>query len=92
MIFLHLLENNSNQHEYIVSELLTQKGIQSKINGDLSLISRILKKNEKKGYIYRALKKIENKKRKQNAFFLTNDGVKVAVELKKRIKIGIGKR
>ena len=86
LIFLHLLENNSNQHRYIVSELLTQKGIQSKINCDLSLISRILKKNEKKGYIYRSLKKIKNKKRKQNAFFLTNDGVKVAMELKKELR------
>ena len=85
LIFLHLLENNSNQHRYIVSELLTQKGIQSKINCDLSLISRILKKNEKKGYIYRSLKKIKNKKRKQNAFYLSDEGMERAEELHNRI-------
>jgi hypothetical protein len=49
----------------------------------LGLISRLICKNEKKGYIYRELLKVENKKRKQNAFFLTNKGIKLATELTK---------
>ena len=56
--------------KYAVPELLTEQGIQSVLNCDLGLISRILKKNEKKGYIYRTKSKIENKKRIQTVFFL----------------------
>jgi DNA-binding PadR family transcriptional regulator len=82
---LHLLHNNQNQEKYIVSEIITQKGIQSEINCGLGYISRILKKNEEDGYIYRTLMKIENKKRKQYAFFLTEEGLRFAEELRMKV-------
>jgi DNA-binding PadR family transcriptional regulator len=62
--------------------LITEQGIKSSLDCDLSLVSRLLKKNEKKGYLSRELMKVENKKRKQNAFFLTEKGEKVALEIK----------
>jgi hypothetical protein len=43
----------------------------------------MLKKNEERGYIYRKLLKIENKKRKQYTFFLTAEGLRIAKELSK---------
>jgi hypothetical protein len=81
MLFLHLLNQNHNRDHYIVSESITEKGITNALECDMSLISRLLNKNEKKGYIYRMLAKVENKKRKQNAFFLTDDGIRIALEL-----------
>jgi DNA-binding MarR family transcriptional regulator len=61
--------------------LFRKEGIRIALDCDLSLISRLLKKNEKEGYIYRMLMKIKNKKRKQNAFFLTEKGLNLAEEL-----------
>jgi DNA-binding MarR family transcriptional regulator len=83
LIFLHLLNYQNHRDHYVVPELITEKGIQSVVDCDLSLISRLLKKNEKRGYIYRTLSKVESKKRKQNAFFLTEEGIKIALELTK---------
>jgi len=80
LFFLHLLENH-NQGKYIVTEAITEKGIQKKLNCDIGLISRIIKKNEEEGYIYRKIMKIENKKRKQNAIFLSDEGIERAKEL-----------
>jgi DNA-binding PadR family transcriptional regulator len=82
-ILLHLLENNFDQDEYIVLDSITEKGIQSSINCGLGYISRILKKNEEQGYIFRKLMRIENGKRKQYAFFLTKEGLKLAEKLRK---------
>ncbi len=81
LLFMHLLRNNHYRGHYIVPEVITEKGIKCALGCDLSLISRLLKKNEEKGYIYRVLSKVENKKRKQNAFFLTEEGVRIAREL-----------
>ena len=81
LLFLHLLKNNHHQDRYVVSEIITEKGIHEALDCDLGLISRILKKNEEKGWIYQSLLKIENKKRKQNAFFLTKEGLEIALEL-----------
>ena len=83
LLFLHLLKNNHLRGKYMVSELFTQQGIQSILECDLSLVSRLLKKNEEEGYIHRSLLKIENKKRRQNAYFLTDEGIKFAMDLSK---------
>jgi DNA-binding MarR family transcriptional regulator len=83
LLFLHLLQNNHLRDNYIVTDLFTQRGIQSVLECDLSLISRLLKKNEEEGYIIKALLKIENKKRKQNAYFLTDEGIEFAMGLSK---------
>jgi len=85
LTFLHLLDNYHYREGPIVPKSLTQKGIQNKVNCDLSVISRILKKNEEKGYIYPVLMKIENVKRKQNAYFLSDEGLKIAENLRKKI-------
>jgi hypothetical protein len=42
----------------------------------------MLKKKEDDGYIYHQMSLIENKKRKQYVYFLTNEGVNFAKELK----------
>lgn len=83
LLFIHLLENNHHRNRYVVSELITEKGIRMALECDISLISRLLKKNEQQGYIYRLLSKVENKKRKQNAFFLTEKGLDLASEIYK---------
>ena len=75
------MDNQNEKDKYIVSFLITQQGIRNVLDCDLSLISRLLDKNEKMGYIYRTLSKIENKKRKQNVFSLTEEGLKIAFEI-----------
>jgi DNA-binding MarR family transcriptional regulator len=90
LLFIHLLSHNRFRDHYVVSESITEQGIRSALDCDLSLISRILKRNEEKGYIFRSLSKVENKKRKQNAFFLTDEGVRIALELKEtKSKLGV---
>jgi DNA-binding PadR family transcriptional regulator len=84
LIFLHLLINN-NQDKYIVTEMITEKGIQRELNCAIGFISRILTKNEEDGFIYRKLMKIEKIKRKRHAFYLTNEGLERAEELRKKI-------
>lgn len=54
------------------------------INCSLCYISRILKKIEEEGYVYRRLMRIENKKRKHNAFFLTDKGFKLAEKIREK--------
>ncbi|UCH88757.1 MAG: hypothetical protein JSV49_11010 [Thermoplasmata archaeon] len=84
LLFLHLLKNNRQRDNYIVTESLTQKGIQKELKCGLGLISRILIKNEKEDYICRKKLRIEDKKRKQNVYFLTDEGLKIAKELEKK--------
>jgi DNA-binding MarR family transcriptional regulator len=84
LFFLHLLENH-NQSKYIATESITETGIQKKLNCDIGLISRIIKKNEEEGYIYRKVMKIKNKKRKQNAIFLSDEGMERAKDLQNNI-------
>ena len=86
MLFLYLLNYNYLRDNYIVPDIITEQGIQKSLNCDLGLISRILNKNEKKGYITRSLLKISNKKRKQYAFFLTKEGLDFALGLKRELK------
>ena len=93
LLFLHLLNNIRYRNHYVVSESITEQGIRSAIDCDLSLISRILQRNEEKGYISRTLSKVESKKRKQNAFFLTDEGVRIALELKEaKSKLGVNSK
>ena len=82
-LLLHLLDYKDQQNKYAVSELITEEGIQRALGCDLSLISRLLMKNENEGYTYRKLLKIKNKKRKQYAFFLTDKGIELALNIGK---------
>lgn len=81
LILVHLLINNHDQDDYIVKESITEQGIQREVNCDLSYISRLLKDNERNGYLYRKKLNINTKKRKQNAFFLTEKGKKIAKDI-----------
>ena len=53
LLFLHLLNFKYNREDYVVSDMITERGIQAAIECDLSYVSRLLKKNEKKGFIHR---------------------------------------
>jgi len=81
ILFLHLLDFKYNKDDYIVSNMITQQGIQSVLDCDKGYISRILNKNKKKGYIRCSKKKIENKLRIQNAYFLTQKGEQRALKI-----------
>jgi len=87
LIILHLENNYQNPENYFVSILLTEEGIQSEIGCSLCYISRILKKLEKEGYVYRKIMKIENTKRKHYVFFLTDKGFKLAEKIREKIRI-----
>ncbi len=91
LIFLHLLDNN-DQSKYIVNELITEKGIQKELDCSLSYVSRILKKLEEEGYVYRRLMRIENKKQKQKAVYLTDEGLKLAEKIREKNSEWIEKR
>ena len=82
LILLHLLEYNHLKGDFVVPESLTEKGLQRILNCNLGHICRTLKKNENKGYLYRTLMHVENKKRKLFVFFLTPKEIKVAEELR----------
>jgi DNA-binding MarR family transcriptional regulator len=86
------LDNKCNHDDYIFSDSITEKGIQSLMNCSLSYISQILKKIEEEGYVYRKLVRIENKKRKQKAVFLTDEGLELAERIKQKNLEEIEKR
>jgi len=81
-ILLHLFNNQQNPDSYSISELLTEEGIQKETGFSLCYISQILKRLEKEGYVYRKLMRIENKRRKHNAFFLTKKGFKIVEKIR----------
>jgi DNA-binding MarR family transcriptional regulator len=81
LLFLHLFSLNHLKDSYVVSEELTEKGIQEELDCNLGLVSRILRKNEQEGNIIRMKSKILTKKRRQNVFFLTKSGMKIAQEI-----------
>lgn len=85
LLFLYLLKNNTLRDRYIVPGLFTQHGLQSVLDCDQSYISRLLRKNEREGLISRRMLKIENRKQRQNAFFLTEEGIRFALTLVKNI-------
>jgi DNA-binding MarR family transcriptional regulator len=86
LMFLHLLKFNHQQDDFIVTDLITEQGIKNEINCTLGLVSRILKKNEEIGYIFRTKLKIVKCRRKQNVFFLTENGLIIATEIHKMAK------
>ena len=65
--------------------MITQKGIKKVLDCDIGYISRLLKKNRKKGYITCKKKKIERKLRTQNAYFLTYKGERRALKINNSI-------
>ena len=87
LLFLHLLKYNHQVDRTLVTELLTEQGISNTLNCNRSYISRLIKTNEEDGNIIRKSSRIMDKHRKQNAFFLTEKGLKIASELKNYYKM-----
>lgn len=87
LLFLYLLKYDNQKENYLVKDSITENGIHKACNCTLGLISRILIKNEKNGYIFRKKVKIINKKNKQYAFFLTESGLNIALEIKDKISL-----
>jgi DNA-binding MarR family transcriptional regulator len=85
LLFLHLLLHNNQRDQFVVNDLITEKGIQNCLDCTLGLISRLLSENEKKGYIFRTKSKIIENRRKQNVFFLTDEGLKKAMAINKML-------
>lgn len=85
LILLNLLKNYHYRDKFIAPESVTQKGIKKIVNCDLSVISRILKKNVESGFIYRKKMKIENVRQIKNAYFLSDKGFKLSEDLRKKI-------
>jgi CRP-like cAMP-binding protein len=85
-LFVHLMNFNDQRDKYVVSVLLTQKGICGYFECSVSHISRVLKQNEIQGFIYRKKVHIKDEKIKQYAFFLTEEGIYKGVELSSVLK------
>ena len=83
LIFLHLLKFNHQHDDSIVTALITEQGIKNELNCSLGFVSQLLKKNEDIGYIFRTKSKIVRSRKKQNVFFLTENGLKLAKEIQK---------
>lgn len=81
------MKYNHQVDKSLVSELVTEQGISNTLNCDRSYISRLIKMNEEEGNILRKSSRIIDKHRKQNVFFLTEKGLKIASELKNYYKI-----
>ena len=58
--------------------MITLGGIKKELDCDLGFLSRLMKKNEIDGLIFRIKVKIINKKRRQNVYFLTPKGMELA--------------
>ena len=82
-LLLHLLDFEHHKDDYLVSELVTEYGIQKVLSCSRSLITSILVECEEKRYIYRVKSNVDGKKYKQNAFFLTKKGRRHALKIKK---------
>ena len=81
LLFLHLLNHGSNQDDYAVTDMVTQEMISNALDCDIGYVSRLLKKNIKKGYIRCKKARTMNKHRLQNAYFLTIKGEKFALKI-----------
>ncbi|UCH89708.1 MAG: winged helix-turn-helix transcriptional regulator [Thermoplasmata archaeon] len=75
--------NNNYSDDYVVPYAVTQKGICKNINCSQGHVSRLLKKLIDEGYGIQMTRKIERKRRKQKAYFLTDKGQELALKIKK---------
>ena len=80
-LLLDLLKYNREKDSYVVSENVTFIGIQKELGCNSGYLSRLIKNFEIEGLIIRLKKIIKTKKRKQCAFFLSDSGIKVALEI-----------
>jgi len=85
-LLIHLSKFEHHKDDYFVPIQVTEEGLQRELCCSRSLISSILRNYEKVGFIYRIKSKVDRKKYKQFAFFLTKSGRKHALRLKKATK------
>ena len=78
LLFLLLRDYHRYRNNYLVPEMITLGGIKKELDCDLGFLSRLIKKNEIDGLIFRKKVKIINKKRRQNVYFLTPKGLELA--------------
>lgn len=81
LLYLILRDYTKYRDEYQVPEILTLDGLSTELSCDPGFMSKILKKNLSEGLIFRKKVRIENKKRKQYAYFLTTTGLELAKKI-----------
>lgn len=84
-ILLHLLESHRSQNLREAPISITQKGIAENVNIRWNHVPRAMHSLKKQGYITEDMSHIEGKTRRQKAYFLTDEGLLFAKNLRERI-------
>jgi predicted transcriptional regulator len=84
-ILLHLLENYRATNKREAPPAITQRGIAYAVNIRWNHVPRAMNKLKKEGYVSERLSHIEGKTRRQKAYFLTDEGMLTARNLRERV-------
>jgi DNA-binding MarR family transcriptional regulator len=84
-ILLHLLENHRSQNLREAPLSITQKGIAENVKIRWNHVPRAMHSLKKQGYVTEDMSHIEGKSRRQKAYFLTDEGLLFAKNLRERI-------
>ncbi len=84
-ILLHLLENFKFKKQKEAPQCVTQKGIAEAVNIRWNHVPRAMAQLKKMDYVFEAATHIEGKTRRQKAYYLTDDGLLSAKNLRERI-------
>ncbi len=84
-ILLHLLENHRSQNLREAPLSITQKGIAENVKIRWNHVPRAMFSLKKQGYVTEDVTHIEGKTRRQKAYFLTDEGLLFAKNLRERI-------
>jgi DNA-binding MarR family transcriptional regulator len=84
-ILLHLLENHRSQNLREAPLSITQKGIAENVKIRWNHVPRAMHSLKKQGYVTEDMSHIEGKTRRQKAYFLTDEGLLFAKNLRERI-------
>jgi hypothetical protein len=84
-ILLHLLENHRARDEREAPQSITQRGIADSVGIRWNHVPRAVTKLKKLDYVFERLSHIEGKTRRQKAYFLTDEGLLSARNLRERV-------
>jgi DNA-binding MarR family transcriptional regulator len=84
-ILLHLLDYLQSKNKREAPFSITQKGIAEGVGIRWNHVPRAMGKLKKMGYVSEEMSHIEAKTRRQKAYFLTDDGMLIARNLRERI-------
>ena len=87
-ILLHLLENNRARDEREAPQSVTQRGIADSVGIRWNHVPRAVTKLKKLDYVFERLSHIVGKTRRQKAYFLTDEGLLSARNLRERVMDG----